>query len=144
MTSTVIDKIASHLRVQSGSCPNGHSLMSETKMFDGEKSVGLQVAHSGRQGMIYLNPFYGRFEYECEIPVKKGDLLEVSCPRCGVSLEVDTICQLCNIPMVAVHLTDGGQVELCPTIGCHNHALTIVDLDAQLARMYVDETKVKM
>jgi hypothetical protein len=118
--------------------------MSEKKRFDGEKSVGLQVAYGGSKGMIYLNPFYGRFEYECEIPVKKGDVLEVFCPHCGVSLAVDTICQLCNIPMIAIHLADGGQVEVCPTIGCHNHALTIVDLDAQLARMYVDETKVKM
>jgi hypothetical protein len=46
--------------------------------------------------------------------------------------------------MFAVHLPDGGQVEACPKIGCHNHSLKIVDLDEQLERMYVDETKVQM
>jgi hypothetical protein len=142
--SSMVKKVASRIRVAEGLCPNGHSLMDKNKSFDGEKAVVLQIRLGGRHGTIYLNPFYGRFQYECDIPLGKGDVVELFCPECEVSLSIDTICKLCNINMVGIHLPDGGQVEVCPTIGCHNHALKIVDLDAQLARMYVDETKVQM
>ena len=142
---SVIKKVATSLRVKDGMCSKGHSLMSAEKLFGGERAIVVRVRHGGHEGTVYLNPFFGRFEIDCSIPVTKGDVLDIFCPECGESLSVDTMCRLCNIPMFAVQLPDGGQVEACPKIGCHNHSLTIVDLDAQLKRMYVeDETKVQM
>ncbi|MCP4674526.1 MAG: hypothetical protein GY854_03215 [Deltaproteobacteria bacterium] len=142
--SSVINKVAKNIRVRNGLCPNGHSLMSEDKLIDGEAAIAVHVRLGGRSGVIYLNPYYGRFEYESEVPLSGEDVVELSCPECGVSLAVDTLCKLCDIPMFAIQLPDGGQVEACPKVGCHNHALKIVNLDEQLARMYVDETKVQM
>ena len=141
---TILKKITGNLAVKDGRCPNGHSLMTEAVRFDGQKAVTATVRVGGRTGEIFLNPFYGRFEYKCGLDMKPGDIPALSCPECGVSLAVDTICRLCNIPMFAVHLADGGQVEACPKVGCHNHALKIIDLDAQLERMYVGETKFQM
>ena len=66
------------------------------------------------------------------------------CPDCDVSLSIDAMCAMCNIHMFAVHLPDGGEVQSCPKVGCHRHALKIVDIDEQLGRMYVDETKFQM
>ena len=132
------------IRVKRGACPNGHSLMTDQKLFDGEQAVKVKAIASGHSGMLYLNPFYGKFEYESEIPLNEGEIIEIFCPECDVSLAIEEMCRLCDIEMFAVHLPDGGQVEACPKIGCHNHSLKIVDLDEQLARMYVDETKVQM
>jgi hypothetical protein len=141
---SLIQKLAQNLRVGGGQCTNGHSLMTSSKQFEGENAIKLTLRLAGREGMIYLNPYFGKFEHECNLELKKGDVVELLCPECGVSLSVDTMCNLCNIPMFAVQLPDGGQVEACPKVGCHNHSLKIVDLDAQLDRMYVDETKVQM
>lgn len=137
-------KFKGKIRVKNGSCPNGHSLMSDERRFGGELAIKVKAIAGGHSGMLYLNPFYGQFEYECEIPLNHGEIIEIFCPECDVSLAIDEQCRLCNIDMFAVHLPDGGQVEACPKIGCHNHSLKIVDLDEQLERMYVDETKVQM
>ncbi|MCU0665185.1 MAG: hypothetical protein MUC50_23020 [Myxococcota bacterium] len=140
----IIKKISSNLRVADGRCPKGHSVMTQKRKFDGQAAIALQVAVGGRSGTIYLNSFYGRFEYDSEIPLSDKDIVNLTCPECGVSLHIETICKFCNVQMFAVHLPDGGQVEACPVVGCRNHSLKIVDLDAQLARMYVDETKFQM
>ena len=143
-TNPLVESLKGKIRVKEGRCPAGHLLMTEDRKFDGERAIAVKIRCAGRTGMLYLNPFYGKFEFETEVPLKEGETLEVMCPECSVVLEVDEQCHLCNIPMFAIQLPDGGQVEACPKVGCHNHALKIVDLDAQLARMYVDETKVQM
>jgi hypothetical protein len=137
-------KYTGRIRVGAGRCPKGHSLMSEEVLFNGEKAVALEVRLAGKSGMIYLNPFYGIFEFRSGLDLSKGDVVELFCPECETSLTIDEMCKLCNIPMTAIHLPDGGQVEICPKVGCHNHALKIVDLDEQLQRMYVEETKIQM
>lgn len=143
--SDIVKNLARHIRVADATCPNGHSLMSDEKTFDGQRAIRLRVTFGGHTGMIYLNPFYGKFEYESDIPLEPGAVVDLTCPTCKTSLKVDDNCNLCNIPMFAIHLPDGGQVEACPRVGCHKHSLTIVDLDKQLERMYVEaETKVQM
>jgi len=145
MTDTAeVKKFQGSIRVVSGQCPNGHSLMTSEKQFDGENAIALKIRLAGQEGMIYLNPFYGRFSYESEVELPNGAIPEMLCPECNVSLTVDVMCRLCNIPMFAVQLPDGGQVEACPKVGCHNHSLKIVDLDTQLGRMYLGETKPQM
>ena len=145
MTSAELLKaLNGRIRVANGACPKGHSLMSDEKLFDGERSIAATAHVSGQVGMIYMNPFYGKFEFECGIEMGQRAVVELFCPKCETSLAIEDICRICNIPMFAIHLPDGGQVEACPRVGCHNHALKIVNLDEQLDRMYVDETKVQM
>jgi hypothetical protein len=142
---SIVKKITGSIRVAHGMCPHGHSLMSDERRFDGQPAVTVAVRNRGKEGTIHLNPFYGRFEYECDIPLERGDIVELFCPECEAALKIGELCRMCNIPMFAIHLPDGGQVEACPKIGCHNHSLKIVDFDAQLERMYVDEeTRFKM
>ena len=144
MTAKIPKNLVGRIRVGNGTCPAGHSLMAEDRKFDGEPAIAVKVWLAGRSEMLYLNPFYGKFEYESDMPMKKGDVIEVFCPECNVSLTIDEQCNLCSIPMFAICLPDGGQVEACPTIGCHRHALRIVDMDEQIDRMYVGETKIQM
>jgi predicted amidophosphoribosyltransferase len=88
---------------------------------------------------MYLNAFYGVHEYRTALPLEPGQVVELFCPSCGVSLaDLGTLCAVCKIPMFSVHLGDGGQVAACPKIGCHNHRLVVVDFDAQLGRIYED------
>ena len=138
------DKLEGKIRVGNGKCPAGHSLMTDKVLFDGQRAIVVKVKNKGHSSLLYLNPFYGKFEYKGEAKFEHDDVIEVFCPECGVSLAIDDTCHLCDISMFAVQLPDGGQVEACPKIGCHRHSLKIVDVDEQLGRMYVDETKVQM
>ncbi len=144
MTSRIPNGLEGRIRVGNGTCPVGHSLMAKEKKFDGESAIAVIIRLAGHSGTLYLNPFYGKFEFDTDVSLNKGDVIEVFCPQCNASLTIDEQCNLCNIPMFAVNLPDGGQVEACPTIGCQNHSLRIVNLDEQIDRMYVGETKIQM
>ncbi len=139
-----LKKLTSNLRVTDGKCPNGHSVMAKEKKFDGESAIEINIRFAGKTGKLFLNPFFGRFDFESDLVLGEGDVVDMFCPQCNASLLTDTNCNLCDIPMFAIQLPDGGQVEACPKVGCEKHSLTIVDLDSQLGRMYVDETKVQM
>ncbi len=137
-------KLEGNIRVANGTCPAGHSLMNDDKLMDGERAITVKIKNAGKSGLIHLNPFYGRFQFDSEILLKEGDVIEVFCPKCGVALIIDENCNLCDVSMFAVNLPDGGQVEACPKVGCQKHSLKIVDLDEQLGRMFVDENKFQM
>ena len=144
MTESNDKRFAGKIRVANGKCPAGHSLMNDEKLMDGERAITVKVRNNGKTGLLHLNPFYGRFEYESDVELNQGDVIEVFCPHCGVSLLVDEKCVLCDVSMFAIHLPDGGEVEACPVVGCQKHSLKIVDFDEQLARMFVDENKFQM
>jgi hypothetical protein len=68
-------KFKGRIRVKQGACPNGHSLMSDDRLFDGEQAVKVKAIAGGHSGLLYLNPFYGKFEYESEIPLNEGEII---------------------------------------------------------------------
>ena len=144
MNGQISHKLSGRIAVKNGQCPNGHSLMSDETRFEGLKSVRVKIKIAGKQGELFLDPVYGRFNYFSELSMKDGDIVEAFCPQCNVSLSIETNCAMCNIHMFAIQLPDGGEVEVCPKVDCHNHALKIVDIDEQLSRMYLDETKFQM
>ena len=132
------------LLIREACCPKGCSLVNPDKRLSGQPAISAQIRLRGQTGMIHFNPFYGVYEYESEIPLVDGDIVEVHCPHCDVSLTGDEVCGMCNVPMFTLHLADGGEIRACPKVGCRNHSLTIVDLDAQFAEYYNDELRPKM
>jgi hypothetical protein len=131
-------------RIKEGNCPNGHSLMNSNKLLSGKPAISTRVRVRSEESQIHFNPYYGIYEYDCDLELHPGDVVELFCPRCGVSLSVEELCAFCRVHMFAIQLPDGGEVRACPLVGCRNHHLTIVDLDAQLAAFYEDETRPKM
>ena len=74
--------------------------------------------------------------------MKDGDIVEVSCPQCGVSLSnPSSLCSLCQSPMFVIRLGEGGEVQACPKMGCHNHKLAVVDVGTELERLYDEDMK---
>jgi hypothetical protein len=133
------------VRVRDGRCPKGCDLMDPSVPLSGKASIKLEAAIAGKRAPLWLNAFYGVYEYRSQLPLVDGQVLEIFCPHCGVSLsDADAQCSVCKIPMFTIKLAAGGEVAACPKVGCHNHQLVIVDLDAQLGRMYDDETKPMM
>lgn len=145
MTEEVRVKIPKgKILVKDGMCPNGCSVMNPNKILSGKPAITVMVRNRGATGVIHFDPYYGNFDYECDIELKQDDIVGVYCPHCQVSLSVEEMCRFCEVPMFAIHLPDGGEVRACPTVGCHNHELTIVDMDDQLAEYFSDEKRPKM
>ncbi len=130
--------------IKEGRCPNGCSLMNADKLISGKAAVSALVRLRGESGMIHFNPYYGVFNYDCDLDPHDGDVVDLYCPHCGTSLSVPEHCNMCHVSMFAIQLPDGGEIRACPTVGCRNHHLTIVDLDAQFAEYYNEERRPKM
>jgi hypothetical protein len=142
MEEIVVRVAPGKIRVKDGRCPKGCSLMDPTVQLSGVPSLKVEASVGGRRGAMHLNALYGVFEFHCALPLEAGQVVEVFCPTCGASLsDPQSLCSLCKIPMFAIRLPDGGQVEACPRIGCHNHKLVVMDLDQLLGRLYDDDTK---
>jgi hypothetical protein len=142
MEEIVVRVASGKVRVKDGRCPNGCSLMDAAAPLSGVPSIRVEVSVAGRRASLHLNSLYGVFEFRCPLPLEPEQVVEVFCPSCGVSLsDPASICSICKIPMFAIRLPDGGQVEACPKVGCHNHKLVVTELDVLLGRLYDDETK---
>ena len=108
------------IHIKNGTCPNGCALENPKKLI------------------------YGVFDYESDLELQEGDIVGLYCPHCNAFLTASAQCALCRVPMFAIHLPKGGEVHSCPTVGCKNHVLTIVDLDDQFALFYNEERRPKI
>ncbi len=132
---------AAALVIRHARCPNGCLLMSPEVPIGGHPSIHVRVRQGGREGDVYLDPAYGSFNHRSDIEIAEGSVVSFSCPQCGVSLEEpDRFCGTCSAPLFVMHLPRGGRIEGCTRKGCFAHRLEVIDLGAQLLRLF-EETQ---
>lgn len=142
MERLIVEVPAESLCIKSASCPNGHLLMDPDHPMDGLSSIRVIATGGGNVCEIHLHPCYGNFEVDSPVPLKEGEVYELSCPVCRVSLaSQDEKCVFCGATMFALNLPKGGLVLGCSRKGCHNHKLKVVDLDGQLAELFELDTR---
>jgi len=125
------------LVIRNARCPNGCNLMDHAHMIRGLDSISVKATAGGKSGAIRLDPLYGSFENESEIEVPSGQVVEFSCPHCGVSLkDTERTCAKCSAPMFVLHLPNGGFIEVCQRNGCSNHRLQIVTGEQAMQRIF--------
>lgn len=125
------------IHVSHATCANGCNLMDETITIKGYTSIHAHVTYNKQQGSIYLDPFYGSFENICEIAIPEGEIVELFCPKCGISLtEESHTCTLCSAPIFVLHLPKGAVIEACLRKGCFEHTLKIVQAEELLKRLF--------
>ncbi len=130
------------LYVTHATCPKGHALQTTEVKIHKEPSLKVKVRSRGKEGFLYLDPAYGRYEnVEKDIKIKDGDVVEMYCPECGADLrDPEETCQLCSSPMFIFTLPGGGIVEGCMRKGCLFHKMKIVDAEKQFARLFENST----
>ena len=130
------------LSIKSCCCPQGHSLIDQEHLMDGEPSIRLLIQNGGESGVIHLHPRYGNFEVECSFELKDGEVYDLLCPTCTKSVRgEEERCIFCGAPMFVLTLPRSGQVQGCTRRGCHNHKLKVIDLNAQLAELFELDTR---
>jgi len=124
-----------YLVVTSLCCSNGHNLITEQVMIQGEPSIKLDVTIGRRSGLEFVDAFRGShaklFNF---FPEKIDDHAFVSarCPKCGVPLMESFHCREpeCSSEQGIVYtlLCIGSRVHVCAAMNCPSHELEAVDL----------------
>lgn len=126
--------------IRSARCPAGCDLMAPDHPIHGHPSIAVRLEHGGQTGTLHLDPTYGSYDNEGDLSIPDGEEVAFSCPHCGVSLvDREERCSSCSAHMFVLHLPGEAIVEGCLRKGCSAHTLRLVDLDAQILRMYGDE-----
>jgi iron only hydrogenase large subunit-like protein len=54
----------------------------------------------------------------------EGTIAQMRCPECGVSLETDQRCSLCQAPLARLNLRGGGTYQVCSRRGCNGQTIS--------------------
>jgi two-component system, NtrC family, sensor kinase len=104
--------------IKNATCPKGHDLMDSEVKIDGLPSIKIQAKADGNTGFINLDPIYGRNRNHYGIPIKDKAFVDVSCPKCDISLVYDDKkCPKCGAPVYFLDIPGMGRFEACVTKG---------------------------
>ncbi len=110
-------------------CPQGHDLVSSRAMFNGRSGILLKVKKDHRRGLIALSPIYGdKTRVSLDIDLVSGELLQLLCPMCSISLPVYTQCNRCGGEVIALFTTPALEfsdcVGVCNRVDCPYACIT--------------------
>jgi len=129
--------------IQHAQCGNGCNLITDEKLIGGMKAIKAKIKFDGKEGIIYLDPEFGRYYHVSDIDIPEGTKVEFSCPECGVSLiDEEDLCKTCGSPMLSLEIPKEGVVAACTKKGCFDHALRIESFDDMMIE--VDDLFVRM
>jgi two-component system NtrC family sensor kinase len=106
-------------QIKAAVCPKRHDLMdSETKCY-GLPTVRVKAVSNGSEGIINLDPVYGKHRHQYGIEIGNGKDLQLFCPQCSMSLiEQGTNCQKCGSPVYTFEVLSHGMLEGCTNPKC--------------------------
>lgn len=114
-------------------CANGHSLLTETRKFQGLAALTLKLYSKTGQGLLLLSPVIGDRDREfIGIEQVPGEIVEICCPECEIPFPIYNECS-CGAHLVALFTSPQTHfaqcIGLCQRIGClHSELLTERDL----------------
>lgn len=105
-------------------CPRGHNLVNDKVVFGEFDGILMRVRVGHTEGLIAISPVYGdKSRITLGIRLKKGEILTLLCPECGVPLPTYEECD-CGADVLALFtrpLPDFGNcIGICNRVGCHH------------------------
>jgi len=101
-------------QIKKAACPKRHSLMDNEYKIDGLPSLKVKVVSNAKEGIIHLDPVYGkhRNHYNPGFNVDKNT--KFLCPECNISLiQEGKTCPKCGAPVITLEITGQGLYEVC-------------------------------
>ena len=100
-------------------CPKRHNLLDNEIKIDGLPTIRIKLTSNGNEGMLNLDPIYGKHRHHYGIEIKKGKPIQVACPKCNSSLTVnDKKCPKCNSTIFSFEIPSQGMFEACTNPDC--------------------------
>ena len=92
---------------------------------DGEVKIGglasirVEAASDGSEGVIHLDPVYGKHRHQYGIEIRRGRDLRISCPQCNTSLIAANVeCPKCASAVYTLDVPPHGPFEGCTNPEC--------------------------
>jgi two-component system, NtrC family, sensor kinase len=127
------------VQVKKATCSKRHLLIDPSVKIGSLPSIKVRVRVDGQEGIMHLDPVYGRHAHITSIPIAAGKEMAVQCPECGVSLlDPQVHCPKCSAPTFWIEIQGQGKWESCSRRGCDWQRWEAVDSDGM--REYVEIT----
>jgi two-component system NtrC family sensor kinase len=95
-------------------CPKRHSLIDNEYKIDGHPSLMVKVISDGKDGLIHLDPVYGKHRNNFDIGFKIGKDAQYVCPECNRSIiQENAACPECGSHILAFEIPNQGFYEVC-------------------------------
>ncbi len=106
-------------QIKSAVCPKRHDLIDNEVKINGMPTIKVKVISNGNEGYINFDPIYGKHRHHYGIEIKHGKDVQVSCPKCIISLiEKDASCPECNSKVYEFEVPPQGMFRGCTNPEC--------------------------
>lgn len=101
-------------QIKKAICAKRHSLMDNEFKIDGLPSLKAKVVSADKEGLIHLDPVYGKHRNSFNLDFKIGKESKFVCPECNISLiQRDKSCPKCGSAVLAFEVEGQGIYEVC-------------------------------
>jgi len=102
------------VQVKKASCPKRHSLIDNEFKIHGYPSLKVKVISGDKEGIIHLDPIYGKHDNDFNVHFAIDQSTKFVCPECGISLiKPDEVCPKCGSPILIFQVDGQGFYEVC-------------------------------
>lgn len=101
-------------QIKKASCPKRHSLIDNEFKIDGLPALKVKVVSNGKEGIVHLDPVYGKHRNHFELGFDIDKNTKFICPDCKTSIvEQDMPCPKCGAPVLSFEISGQGVYEVC-------------------------------
>jgi signal transduction histidine kinase len=106
-------------QIRKAVCRKGHDMINAEVKIDSFPSIRVKTRVEGEEGIVDIDPVYGKNRHRYGLSVPVGAEVEMLCPECNASLrDTETRCPLCAAPTYAFEVPPHGLFQGCSRRGC--------------------------
>lgn len=115
-------------QIKKAACPKRHNLLDNDFKIDGIPAIKVKVVSNGKEGIVHLDPVYGKHRNHFNIDFKIDKNTKFVCPVCDNSLiQQDQNCPECGSPVLALDISGQGIYQVCSSENSHWEKWDFVD-----------------
>jgi two-component system NtrC family sensor kinase len=108
------------VQVKNAACSKQHDLIDYEVKIEGSPTIRVKAISAGNEGYINLDPIYGKHRHQYGIEIKKGKEVQISCPKCNISLlDKDVKCPKCESAVYTFDVSPEGLFKACTNPDCN-------------------------
>lgn len=101
-------------QIKKATCPKRHSLIDNEFKIDGLPALKIKVITEGKEGLIHLDPVYGKHRNVFNAGFKITKDTKFVCPECNNSIvDQEKVCPICGAPVLTFEISGQGVYEVC-------------------------------